>query len=222
VIPPKADAEFVAAMEEVLDTYENPHDPDYPVLCMDEQPRQLTKETRKPISATRKHPRRVDYEYERAGVVNLFLFCEPKVGWRSVTARPQKTKADWAREVAVLLDTRYAKAKQVTLVCDNYKTHTRGAFYEVFPPNKAREYVKKLRFCYTPVHGSWLNIAENELSCLTRQCLAAERYGSEKVIKNAVRNWSDCKNETQRAVDWQFRTTNARTKLKSLYPRLEL
>lgn len=220
VIPPKADAEFVAGMEEVLDTYEKPYDPDCPVLCMDEQPQQLTRETRTPLPATRRHPRRVDYEYERAGVVNLFMFCEPKVGWRSVTARPHKTKVDWAHEVAALLDTRYAKAKQVILVCDNYKTHTRGAFYEAFPPAKARAYVKRLRFCYTPVHGSWLNIAENELSCMTRQCLKAERYGNIDSIRRAISSWSGYKNHKQRAVDWQFRATDARVKLSSLYPRL--
>lgn len=220
VIPPQANAEFVAGMEEVLDTYEKPYDPDYPVLCMDEQPQQLTKETRTPLPATRKHPRRLDYEYERAGTANLFLFCEPLIGWRSVTVQPQKTKVDWARAVATLLDTRYAQATHVTLVCDNYKTHTRGAFYEAFPPDQARDYVKRLHFCYTPVHGSWLNIAENELSCITRQCLTAVRYGSVEALRKAVGSWSDHKNETQRAVDWQFRTSDARGKLKSLYPRL--
>ena len=164
VIPPEADAEFIASMEEVLDTYEEPYDPDYPVLCMDEQPVQLHKETRKPIPATKNHARRVDYEYERCGTACVFMFTEPLSGWRQATVREQRTKVDWALEMAALLDTRYKKARKVILVCDNLNTHTKGAFYEAFPPAKARAYVKRIDFRYTPKHGSWLNIAENELS----------------------------------------------------------
>ena len=132
VIPPEADAEFVAHMEQVLDLYQRPYDPDCPVVCMDEQPVQLVKETRPPVAATKARPRRVDYEYERAGTASVFLFSEPLAGWRQATARARRTKADWAVEVAGLLEGRYADCPRVTLVCDNLNTHTKGAFYEVF------------------------------------------------------------------------------------------
>ena len=163
VIPPEADAEFAAHMEEVLETYAKPHDPKRPVVCMDEQPVQLVKETRKPIAATAKHARRVDYEYERAGTASIFMFTETLSGWREATARPTKTKVDWAIEMARLLDGRYKKCEKVILVCDNLNTHTKGAFYEAFEPSQVRRYVRRIEFCHTPKHGSWLNIAENEL-----------------------------------------------------------
>jgi hypothetical protein len=219
VIPPKADAEFVAHMEMVLDTYALPHDPQVPVLCMDEQPMQLPKETRTPIPATKDHPKRVDYEYERAGTANLFLFCEPLAGWRQVTARERRTKADWAREVAALLRTRYKAATKVILVCDNLNTHTIGAFYEAFPADEARELVKQLEFRHTPSHGSWLNIAENEWSALTRQCVAGRRFGRIEELCAETAAWSASVNAKQRGVDWQFRIDDARIKLKSLYPK---
>ena len=177
VIPPQADAEFVAHLEQVLDTYAQPYDPACPVVCMDEQPVQLVKETRPPIAATQERPRRVDYEYERAGTASDFLFSKPLAGWRQATARARRTKADWAVEVAGLLGGRYADCPQVTLVCDNLNTHTKGAFYEVFEPTRARELVRRIEFCYTPKHGSWLNIAENELRSLTRQCLHGRHIG---------------------------------------------
>ena len=139
VIPPKADGEFVAAMEDVLETYAQPYNEEYPVLCMDEQPVQLLKETRTPIAATTSHPQRVDYEYERAGTASIFMCCEPLDGWREVSVRPRRTKIDWAEEMAHLLRTRYQNAEKVILVCDNLNTHTRGAFYEAFPAEEARE-----------------------------------------------------------------------------------
>jgi hypothetical protein len=177
VIPPQADGEFVAHMEEVLETYATAYDPAQPVLCMDEQPVQLIRETREPIAATPEHPERVDYEYERAGTASVFMFAEPLSGFRQATARSQRTKVDWALEVAHLLDTRYADCAQITLICDNLNTHTKGAFYEAFPPEQARAYVQRIRFCHTPKHGSWLNVAECELSCLTSQCLRGRRIG---------------------------------------------
>ena len=177
VIPPEADAEFVANMEEVLDVYERPHDPNRPVLCMDEQPVQLLKETKVPIEATKNHGKRVDYEYERAGTASIFMFVEPLAGFRQATAREQRTKVDWALEVAHLLDTRYADVDLVTLVSDNLNTHTKGAFYETFEPAIARAYVRRLDFVHTPKHGSWLNIAECELSSMTSQCLHGRRIG---------------------------------------------
>src|SRR3989304_5376080 len=150
VIPPEADGEFVANMEEVLETYEKSYDPQCPVLCMDEQPVQLIGETRVPIKATKNHPERVDYEYERKGTASIFMFAEPLSGFRQATARPRRTKVDWALEVAALLDTRYAKCPKVGLVCDNLNTHTKGAFYEAFPPDQARDYVRRIDFVYTP------------------------------------------------------------------------
>jgi len=198
VIPPKADAEFVANMEEVLETYAKPYDRTHPVLCMDEQPVQLVKETRKPIAASAKHPRRVDYEYERAGTANIFMFTEPLSGWREATARQLKTKVDWALEMARLLDGRYKRCEKVILVCDNLNTHTKGAFYAAFKPVQARRYVRRIGFCHTPKHGSWLNIAENELSAMTRQCTGKRRIGDLKTLREEIRAWSNDVNQTQR------------------------
>ena len=219
VIPPEADAEFAAHMEVVLDTYALPHDPRVPVLCMDEQPMQLLKETRTPIAATKAHPERVDYEYERAGTANVFLFCEPLAGWRQATVREHRTKVDWAREVAALLRTKYKDATKVILVCDNLNTHTAGAFYEAFPADEGRALVKRLEFRHTPKHGSWLNIAENELSALTRQCVGGRRFGTIEELRAEALAWSAAVNAKQRGIDWQFRIDDARIKLKSLYPK---
>ena len=204
VIPPEADAEFAAGMEEVLDVYARPYDARYPVLCMDEQPIQLLKETREPIAGTKGHPRRVDYEYERAGTACIFMFCEPLSGWRRVSVRDRRTKADWAREVEDLLRTRYASAEKVILVSDNLNTHTRGAFYEVFEPEKARSLVRRLGYCHTPKHGSWLNIAENELSSMTRQCIAGRRFATAEEVREETAAWHQHSNDRQRGVDWQF------------------
>jgi hypothetical protein len=220
VIPPKASSEFVANMEEVLDVYSRPHDAAFPVVCMDEQPVQLLKETRIPIPASKAHARRVDYEYERAGTACIFMFAEPLSGWRHVRVRPQRTKVDWALEVDDLLRTCFGSAQHVTLVCDNLNTHTKGAFYEVFTPEKARSILKRLSFCYTPKHGSWLNIAENELSSLTRQCLSRRRIPSLKMLREETAAWATSCNRKQRGVDWQFTIGDARKKLKSLYPKI--
>ena len=190
VIPPQSDAEFVASMEQVLDLYQKPYDPDCPVVCMDEQPVQLVKETRAPMAATKNRPRRVDYEYERAGTASVFLFSEPLAGWRQATARARRTKVDWALEVAGLLEGRYADCEKITLVCDNLNTHTKGAFYKVFEPTRARQLVRRIEFCYTPKHGSWLNIAENELSSLTRQCVRGRRIGDLGTLHGEVSAWS--------------------------------
>lgn len=220
VIPPEADAEFVANMEAVLETYARPYDPARPVLCMDEQPVQLVKEVLKPIPGTKTRPPRVDYEYERAGTASIFMFAEPLAGWRAATAREHRTKSDWALEVAEHLDGRFADCEMVTLVCDNLNTHTKGAFYEVFPPEKAREYVRRIDFCYTPKHGSWLNIAENELSCLTRQCLSDRRIGELATLQEEIGAWSIDVTSMQRGVDWQMKIEDARCKLMSVYPKI--
>ena len=220
VIPPKADAEFVAHMEAVLDTYATPYDSPYPVVCMDEQPVQLLRETRVPIRATKDHPRRVDYEYERAGVASLFLFCEPPAGWRQVSARERRTKADWAIEVAALLTGRYAAADKVILVCDNLNTHTPGAFYEAFDPATARALVRRLDIRHTPKHGSWLNVAECELSAMTRQGVSGRRFGTLDELRAETTAWQVHTNDRQRGVEWQFRIDDARVRLKSLYPKI--
>jgi hypothetical protein len=221
VIPPEQDAEFVAQMEEVLETYAQAYDSARPVLCMDEQPYQLVGETRVPIPATKDQPERVDYEYERLGTASIFMFAEPLSGFRQATARPQRTKTDWAVEVAHLLDTRYTQEELVTLVCDNLNTHTKGAFYEAFEPERARRYVRRLDFRYTPKHGSWLNIAECELSCLTSQCLTGRRIGDLEFLKAEIGVWSEKTNAKQRGVDWQFTIDDARSKLKRLYPKIK-
>jgi len=220
VIPPEADSEFVAAMEEVLETYAQPYDVRRPVLCMDEQPVQLLKETRVPIPATKNHPRRVDYEYERAGTASIFMFCEPLSGWRQVSVREQRTKIDWAKEVEALLRTRYAAADKVILVCDNLNTHTKGAFYEAFEPETARAILRRLEFRYTPKHGSWLNIAENELSSMTRQCLKDKRFATTEILRKETAAWHKHSNARQRGVDWHFKIDDARVKLKSVYPKI--
>lgn len=221
VILPEADAEFIASMEEVLDTYEEPYDREYPVLCMDEQPVQLHREIRTPIPATRNHARRVDYEYERCGTASVFMFTEPLSEWREVRVRDQRTKVDWAVEMERLLITRYSSVQKVIVVCDNLNTHTKGAFYEAFPAEKARALVRKIEFRHTPKHGSWLNIAENELSTMTRQCVTGRRFESARRLRAETKAWSDNSNRRQRGVDWQFNVQHARTKLKSLYPKIK-
>ena len=220
MIPPKEDAEFAANMEEVLDTYAKPYDVNHPVICMDEQPIQLIKESRSPMPATANHPRRVDYEYERAGIASIFMFTEPLSGWRQAQARPQRTKVDWAHEVAHLLQGRYAHCDKVTLVCDNLNTHTKGAFYQAFEPELARALVKRIHFCYTPKHGSWLNIAENELSSLTRQSLDTKRFPDIECLQSQLSAWTIDTNAQQRGVDWHMNIQDARFKLKSVYPNI--
>lgn len=221
VIPPKSDSEFVASMEEVLETYTAPYNESIPVVCMDEQPVQLLKETRTPIAPTKEHAQRVDYEYERRGTACLFMFTEPLSGWRKVSVRSQRKKIDWAFEMEELLRTKYADAEKIILICDNLNTHTRGAFYEAFPAEQAREIVKRIHFRYTPKHGSWLNIAENELSSMTRQCLYNRRIGDINTLRKQTEAWASNTNAKQRGVDWQFTIGNARCKLKSVYPKIK-
>ena len=220
MIPPEADAEFAAGMEDVLETYALPYDADNPVVCMDEQPVQLVRETRRPVEATADRPRRVDYEYERAGTASVFMFGEPLAGWRRTTARERRTKADWALEMAELMEGRYAGCAKVTLVCDNLNTHTRGAFYEAFGPERARALVRRIDFRHTPKHGSWLNVAECELSAMTRQCLRHRRIGDLAALRREAAAWSADVNNRQRGVDWQMRIDDARCKLKSVYPKI--
>ena len=221
VIPPEQNAEFVAGMEEILEIYEQPYDPEQPVVCMDEQPYQLVSETRTPIPATTEHPQRVDYEYERNGTASIFMFVEPLAGFRQATAREQRTKSDWAIEVAGLLDTHYADCDKITLISDNLNTHTKGAFYEAFEPAVARDYIKRIDFAYTPKHGSWLNIAECELSCMSSQCFADRRIGELSKLQSEIDAWATRTNEKLRIVDWQFKVDDSRIKLKRLYPNFK-
>ena len=188
---------------------------------MDEQPIQLLGETRTPIPATLDHPERVDYEYERAGTASIFMFTEPLAGKRQVSVRDRRTKVDWAIEMDELLNTQYANVEKVILVCDNLNTHTRGAFYEAFPAEKAREIVKKIEFHHTPKHGSWLNIAECELSAMTAQCVKNRRFPTIDFLKKETAEWAEKVNKTQRGVNWQFNIEKARHKLKSIYPKIE-
>jgi len=207
-------------MEDVLEIYGKPYDPSVPVVCMDEQPVQLLKETRMPIRATKHHAKRVDYEYERAGTAAIFMFTEALAWRRWVTARPHRTKVDWAIEMRELMETQYADCEKVILVCDNLNTHTRGAFYEAFPADVARALVKRIEFHYTPKHGSWLNIAECELSAMTSQCLSNRRIADIQTLSQEVEVWSKRTNQKQKGVNWQFSIDKARKKLKSIYPQI--
>lgn len=222
VIPPEANGEFVACMEDVLDIYSRPYDPKVPILCMDEQPVQLVEEVREPIAATKDHAKRVDYEYKRSGVASIFMFAEPLAHWRQVSVREQKTKIDWATEMAKLLESRYANCEKVIVVCDNLNTHSKGAFYETFEPARARRLVSKIEFHYTPKHGSWLNMAENELSSMTRQCVAGRRIGSIAELAKETTAWHNDVNNSQRGIEWQMKVDDARLKLTSVYPKIKL
>ncbi len=207
-------------MERVLRTYERPLDPQRPVVCMDEQPVQLVRETRAPLPATRTHPQRSDYEYERAGTAAAFLFCEPLAGWRSVTVRERRTKLDWAQELAALLEGRHARCEQVTLVLDNLNTHVPAALYEAFGAQRGERLLDRIEFRYTPKHGSWLNVAECELSCLTRQCLRGRRIGELEQLRSETAAWAAGVNQRQRGVNWHMTVDDARCKLKSVYPKI--
>ncbi len=216
-IPPKANAEFVARMEDVLDVYKRPYDPSMPLVCMDEQPVQLIRETRVPVPVAPGHPARFDSEYERNGTAAIFLFTEPLGSWRRVEARERRTKKDWAQEVKTLLEVDYPDAEKVVLVMDNLNTHSVGSLYEAFEPEEARRLTRRLEIHHTPKHGSWLNIAECELSAMTRQCLS-RRIGEINNMRKEIKAWERNRNKCQIGVDWRFTTEDARIKLKSLYP----
>jgi len=219
VIPPEQNAAFVACMEDVLDLYQRPYDPRLPMVCMDEQPVQLVKERRMPLPAQPGKPERVDYEYERNGTASLFLFTEPLAGWRQVSVRERRTAVDWAEEIRVLLEQEYAEAEKVILVCDQLNTHTVASLYQAFPPDQARSLASRLEIHHTPKHGSWLNIAEIELSVLKRQCLAG-RIADIETMRAEAKIWNEDRNNQQTKVDWQFKTKDARIKLKRLYPKI--
>ena len=218
MIPPDEDADFVTAMEQVLDVYERPEDPKHPVVAMDERPVQLVKDMRAPIPAKPGRIARRDYEYKRVDVVSVFLFTNPLQGWRRVSVRERRTAIDWAEEVKYLLDEVYPEAQRVTLICDNLNIHTIKSFYKAFPAEEARRLASRLELVHTPKHGSWLNIAEIQLSVLSRQCLN-RRISDLETLRSEVEAWQQHRNKNAGRVDWQFRTKDARIKLKRLYPQ---
>jgi hypothetical protein len=208
-------------MEDVLDIYERPYDPAAPVVCMDEQPVQLIKETRQPLRARPGQPRRFDFEYERAGTASIFLLTEPLKGWRAAHVRERRRAVDFAAEIAWLLEKVYPDAPVVVLVCDNLNTHNEASLYEAFEPQRARALAARLDIRHTPKHGSWLNVAECELSVMTRQALSG-RIGTMARLRRQVAAWEKERNSRQIGVNWQFTTADARTKLRSLYPQPQL
>jgi hypothetical protein len=220
VIPPEQNAEFVAHMEQVLDVYKRPYDEDYPVVCMDESPHQLIEAVQSTPMEPGKEARE-DYEYIRHGVANIFMANEPLKGRRMVEITEQKTKKDWAQFMQKVSDEMYPDAKKITLVMDNFNTHTIGAFYEVFPPQEAKRLVDRFEFVFTPKHGSWLNMAEIELRVLNGQCLKRHIHTIEMMQKE-VKAWQENRNNQNAKINWQFTTKNARVKLKRLYPSFDV
>lgn len=203
-------------MELVLDVYKRSYSKDNPVLCMDESPRQLIKETRIPIKMKPGSERKFDYEYERCGTCNIFMVCEPLTGKRYVNIKETKTKKDWALFIKEIAQ-KYTEPEKITLVMDNYCTHKPSSLYETFTPEKAKEIWDRFEFIYTPKHGSWLNMAEIELSVLQSQCLN-RRIDNIDIVKSEVTKWQEHRNNKDAKVDWQFTIENARIKLKRLYP----
>ena len=208
-------------MEDVLDVYHRPYDSEYPVVCFDEQPTQLIGQTRKPIPMKPGQPQRYDYEYERLGTAVNFMMTEPLAGWRKVDVRKTRTAVDLAHEVKELLDVDYPDAKKVLLVWDNLNTHVPASLYKAFEPVEARRLLDRLEIHYTPKHGSWLNIAEIELSVFTGQCLN-RRIVDIQTLRNEAKAWAERRNAAQCGVDWQFSNDKARIKLKRLYPKIKM
>ena len=222
-IPPKQNADFVACMEDVIAVYERPYNEDYPVVCMDEKPFQLLDERYSPIPMSEtNHKLKYDCEYERKGTCSIFMFNEPLAGWRNTSALPQRKKVDWANKIKWLLDEQYPNVKKVVLVMDNLNTHGTHSLYDTFVPEEALRLSQRLEIHFTPKHGSWLNIAELELSALSIQCLEQRRIPSIDLLNVELRTWHTNRNYLQKGVDWQFTNTDARIKLKSLYPNVML
>ena len=219
MIPPEQNGSFVANMEMVLDVYKRPFNPLYPVVCMDESPKQLIAETKVPIPASPGETAKHDYEYKRCGVCNVFLACEPLAGKRMVKITERKTKLDWACFIEGIAD-HYETAEKITLVMDNLNTHNPGSLYESFPPDKAKALWDRFHFVYTPKHGSWLNMAEIELNVLTGQCLK-RRIDNIDIVKKEVAAWQKFRNNKNAKVNWQFAAEDARIKLRRLYPTID-
>jgi transposase len=219
-IPPEANGAFVWRMEDVLDVYRRPDDPRCPLVCMDEVSKQLLRDTRAPVPTAPGQVHRVDHEYERGGVVNCFLGCEPLRGKRWVSVTEQRTKVDWAQQIKTLVDERYPDAERIVLVLDNLNTHSPASLYDAFPPAEAKRLADKLEIHYTPKHGSWLNIAEIELSVLSRQCLD-RRVPDLATLRAEVAAWQERRNASGGTIIWRFTTADARIKLRRLYPSVQ-
>lgn len=204
-------------MEDVLEVYTRPEDPQYPLVCMDETNKQLLSDVRNPLPAQAGQPQRVDYEYKREGVADLFMFFEPLLGKRFVKVTDRRTRKDWAQAMKELADYLYPQAKKIVVVMDNLNTHSPASFYETFEPQEARRLIERFEFHYTPKHGSWLNMAEIELGVLIRQCLS-RRIPDKSTLEKEVRAWQKDRNAKVIKVDWRFTTADARIKLKYLYP----
>lgn len=220
MIPPEQSSEFVSNMERVLDIYKKPYDKDFPVVCMDESPKQLIEEGKPKLPIQPGLDARIDYEYVRHGVVNIFMANEPLKGRRMVEVTEFKTKKDWAKFIKRIADEMFPEAKKITLVMDNLNTHTAAAFYETFEPHEAKRLWDRFEFVYTPKHGSWLNMAEIELHVLNGQCLNRQIPTMSKVTEE-VNAWQENRNNKNSKINWQFTNTDARIKLKRLYPSLQ-
>ncbi|MCL2055898.1 MAG: IS630 family transposase [Oscillospiraceae bacterium] len=217
-IPPEQNADFVAKMEDVLAVYQRPYDPQMPVVCMDEKPFQLLDERIQPIKMSENcHKTKKDCQYERRGSCSIFLFAEPLGGWRNAVAHERRTSEDWANQIKWLLDEQYPSVEKVVLVMDNLNTHNISSLYKIFPPDEAFRLSQRLEIHYTPKHGSWLNIAEIELSALATQCLGTRRIGQIEILNDELAAWHSATNISQKCVDRQFTTHDAGTKLKRLY-----
>lgn len=221
MIPPERNAEFVAAMEDVLDVYQRPRDPRRPLVCLDEQSKQLIKETRTPVPAAPGRVARHDYEYERNGTANLFMMFAPLEGWRRVKVTERRTRLDFAEVIRELVDVHFPDAEKIVLVMDNLNTHKPASLYEAFPPAEARRLAEKLEIHYTPKHGSWLDMAETELSVLTKQCLD-RRIPDMEALKAEVSAWMEQRNARRATIDWRFTSDQARVRLKRLYPSVQI
>jgi len=206
-------------MEDTLEVYKRPYDESYPLVCMDESSKQHIKDTREPIPAKPGTVARYDTEYERNGVSNVFMFFEPLQGKRYVKVTDQRTAVDWAHQIRNLVDVHYPYAKRISLVMDNLNTHTGASLYKAFEPKEARRILEKLEIHYTPKHGSWLNMAEIELSILSRQCMD-RRIPDQEILKKEISAWQEKRNAIARPMEWRFTTEDARIKLKKLYPTL--
>ena len=220
MIAPTASAEFVAAMEDVLEVYARPPDGARPLVCLDECTKQLTREVRPPVAAAPGRPAREDYEYERNGVAAIFCAVAPHLGWRRIEERERKTRTDYAHFLRALCDGHFAGAEKIVLVQDNLNTHSPASLYEAFAPAEAARIRARFEFHFTPKHGSWLNIAEIELSALARGCLA-RRIPDRPTLACELRAWERARNLSTRSIRWQFTTATARTKLRKLYPSFE-
>ncbi len=221
-IPPKQNAEFVARMEDVLEVYSRPYNEKRPVVCMDEKPFQLLDEMYTPIPMSESnHQKKYDCEYVRKGSCSIFMFTEPLGQWREARALPHRTATDWAHQIKWLVDEQYADAEKIVLVMDNLNTHAASSLYKAFVPEEAFRIAQKLEIHYTPKHGSWLDIAEIELSALTIQSLLGERIPSIDTLNSILSSWSLKRNSMQKGVEWHFSASDARTKLKHLYPEIK-